>query len=131
MKKTIPIFLILILLSSMVFALQKPLAMLPLTVYEPPIAPGTGTGDECIPWETKNEYCRDDIHHYTQCIKTVSGGRWQLKSERCSDYGENVKCLNGECVRYEDISKAVFYGLGAILIIIILIVLIYLSVRRK
>lgn len=64
-----------------------------------PIGPGVDYSGECVPWEIKNEYCIGDIRHYTQCQKTVAGGVWQPHSERCSDYGGDVRCVVGKCVK--------------------------------
>ena len=128
--KKIGILLMCMFLIPTVLAVYKPqpLTIMPLTIE--PVAPGTGDTGECVPWEIKNEVCVGNVRHWQMCQKTVSGGVWQEHSEICTDYGANTKCINGECVKAEDLTKAIFYGLGIILIII-LIIYYGIKIRRE
>ena len=102
-----------------------------LSSMEQPLPPsGTGTVGECTPPETKDYTCKGDISSYMQCVETTTqGGVWQLQQINCKDYGQEVDCVNGKCVRQ---------GVGLPIepqyqtwIIIGLIILIFLLWKRR
>lgn len=111
MKTKIILIMMVVILSLNVYGMEQPERItvkdveLILTTNNPslsisaPFVPSTIENSDCIPWEIKGEYCSEDIRNYEQCQKTVSGGKWQIKSEKCSDYADNVGCINGKCVR--------------------------------
>lgn len=123
------VLLVFLLLLPSVFALSKPLSINPTDLK---ISEKVGSGDiigtECTPWEIKDEYCNGKVRHYDQCVKTVDGGVWQQMSEVCSDYGDNVRCLGGECVKYENILFSVAVSL---LIIVVALILFFKLMRKK
>jgi len=120
MKKILVLLMLLLIPSVLAVYKPQPLAVVPL-VIDQPVVPGTGDTGECVPWEIKNESCIGNVRHWEMCQKTASGGVWQLHSEICTDYGANTKCINGKCVKAEDLTKAILYGLGAILVLILII----------
>lgn len=114
------ISLLVLLLMFSVSAIEQPLAEdspVVLGSLEQPLAPGTGTQGECTPWEVKNARCEGDIRHWNLCQKTASGGKWTPHSERCTDYGSNIKCIVGRCQRTEDVTKTIMYAIIGIAII--------------
>ena len=131
MKKIINMLTIFLLLAPIAIAFDRP-PVLDITGLEinQPISPGTGDVGECVPWEIKDESCIGNVRHWTLCQKTVSGGVYQLHSEICTDYGENVKCINGKCVKSEDMTKTIFYSLGVI-VLILFIIFIIMRWRKK
>ena len=118
MRKTISL-LVLLLLMPIVYSVfePQPLTSVPLEMVDQPVAPGTGTQGECIDWEIKDEYCSGDIRHYTQCVKTASGGKWNAKSENCKSYASDVNCMAGSCIKNESIAKTALYIVGAVLLL--------------
>ena len=128
MRKKISVFVLFVfMMNFLVFAIEEPLAIVDNELLiSGHITPETDNKGECIPWIIKDEYCSGNIRHYNQCIKTVNGGIWQFKSENCNNYGDNVNCYLGKCIKQEN-SIMVF----ALFLIVVLIGYIFLRRRRK
>lgn len=146
MNKTIFVMSIalMLLLSMSVLALDQPKAKDPFSTITipflsvtgenstsgPPIAPGTGTEQQCLDWEIKDEYCIGDVRHYSQCQKLVSGNLWQDHSEVCNLDNPNNVCFDGKCTKRNDILLSVLLIVG-IFGILVFIVTKFFGGKRK
>ena len=88
-------------------------------IFTGPSGLDTSSAGECTPYGVKDEYCNGEVRHYTQCIMTASGGLWQPNSEICGDYGADVKCVGGQCVKQEDILISVLVMLGIVFVLVL------------
>lgn len=113
----IPLFMIL-LIAPFISSFSKPFSITPNPQFSiiGPSPPDTDITGECTPWETKGDKCIGNVHHYYQCIKTASGGVWQEKSELCTNYGDNIICLGGQCQKREDVMFKVAISIAVILV---------------
>jgi len=97
MKKIVVPIIILLVMVSLVMAVEKPIGDELFAITQPDALITGLSGQRCYKdYATTGEYCSVNIREYYQCLPRLDGSEWVFKSENCGDYGQSCIVDDGK-----------------------------------